>query len=216
MATALIVWCCGRRDEPALGNRELKSRGALLVGDGRRSSHRRHAREPQLSLVFFACQLFLALKEYLSAHPDAARRPQRAAVRLSGDPGAVLWAALDWYGMFIIFIPVYMFLLFPARMVLLGDTQGFLRAVGTLHWGLMTTVFTLSHMAMLLVLPPTPGRSRGSGFCSSWSSSLSSTTSRSTSGASYGPHRVIPKVSPNKTWEGLLGGVATTTLVAAG
>ena len=61
------------------------------------------------------------------------------------------WAAIDWYGMFIVFIPVWMFLFFPALMALRGETQGFLRAVGTLSWGLMMTVFTLSHMAMLLV-----------------------------------------------------------------
>ena len=61
------------------------------------------------------------------------------------------WAAIDWYGMFIVFVPVWMFLFFPALMALNGETQGFLRAVGTLSWGLMMTVFTLSHMAWLLV-----------------------------------------------------------------
>lgn len=30
-----------------------------------------------------------------------------------------------------------------------------------------------------------------------------------------GRHKVRPRVSPKKTWEGLIGGVATTTLVAA-
>ena len=53
--------------------------------------------------------------------------------------------------MFVVFIPVWAFLFFPALMALRGETQGFLRAVGTLSWGLMMTVFTLSHMAMLLV-----------------------------------------------------------------
>ena len=30
-----------------------------------------------------------------------------------------------------------------------------------------------------------------------------------------GRHKIIPKVSPNKTWEGFLGGLATTTVLAA-
>jgi phosphatidate cytidylyltransferase len=30
-----------------------------------------------------------------------------------------------------------------------------------------------------------------------------------------GRHKVTPNVSPKKTWEGLIGGIATTTLVAA-
>ena len=70
--------------------------------------------------------------------------------------------------MFIVFIPVWMFLFFPALMALRGETDGFLRAVGTLSWGLMMTVFTLSHMAMLLVSGDAAIPSRAaSGSCSS-------------------------------------------------
>jgi phosphatidate cytidylyltransferase len=29
-----------------------------------------------------------------------------------------------------------------------------------------------------------------------------------------GRHRIIPRISPNKTWEGFLGGVVTTVLLA--
>ena len=34
-------------------------------------------------------------------------------------------------------------------------------------------------------------------------------------GKLFGRHKVTPHVSPKKTWEGLIGGVTTTTLVAA-
>jgi phosphatidate cytidylyltransferase len=33
-------------------------------------------------------------------------------------------------------------------------------------------------------------------------------------GKLLGRHKVTPHVSPKKTWEGLIGGIATTTLVA--
>jgi phosphatidate cytidylyltransferase len=33
-------------------------------------------------------------------------------------------------------------------------------------------------------------------------------------GKSLGRHKLTPTVSPNKTWEGLIGGIATTTLLA--
>jgi hypothetical protein len=68
----------------------------------------------------------------------------------------------QWYGMFILFIPVYVFLFLPMRMVLIGETDRFLPAVGTLHWGLMTTVFSLSHLAYLLTLPAS-GNPNGGG-----------------------------------------------------
>ncbi len=35
-------------------------------------------------------------------------------------------------------------------------------------------------------------------------------------GKSVGRHRVVPKVSPNKTWGGLLGGVFTTVVLGVG
>src|SRR5258707_13981304 len=77
------------------------------------------------------------------------RRPPRSTLF----PYTTLFRSMRWYGMFIVFIPVFAFLLLPMRMVLIGETEGFLRAAGTLHWGLMATVFSLSHVAFLLVLP---------------------------------------------------------------
>ena len=104
-----------------------------------------------VAIVFLAFISYLALKEYLSLIPT--RRIDRAVLLFAylAIPIQFYWAAIDWYGMFIVFVPVWMFLFFPALMALKGETQGFLRAVGTLSWGLMMTVFTLSHMAWLLV-----------------------------------------------------------------
>ncbi|HEX19770.1 MAG TPA: phosphatidate cytidylyltransferase, partial [Acidiferrobacteraceae bacterium] len=33
-------------------------------------------------------------------------------------------------------------------------------------------------------------------------------------GKMFGRHKIIPKVSPNKTWEGFIGGLISTTLVS--
>ena len=77
------------------------------------------------------------------ADPDPADRPRVLLFAYLAIPIQFYWAAIDWYGMFIVFVPVWMFLFFPALMALNGETEGFLRAVGTLSWGLMMTVFTL-------------------------------------------------------------------------
>jgi len=104
-----------------------------------------------VAIVFLGFIAYLALKEYLSLVPT--RRIDRAVLLFAylAIPIQFYWAAIDWYNMFIVFIPVWIFLFFPALMALRGETHGFLRAVGTLSWGLMMTVYTLSHMAWLLV-----------------------------------------------------------------
>jgi phosphatidate cytidylyltransferase len=169
----------------------------------------------RVSLVFFAFVSFLALKEYLSLIPT--RRADRGVLFWAylAIPVQYLWIDMRWYGMFIIFIPVYAFLLLPMRMVLIGETSGFLRAAGTLHWGLMALVFGISHVAALLVLPITNPHGGGPGlvlflvFLTQFND-----VAQYLWGKALGRHKVIPKVSPNKTVEGLVGGAATTLALA--
>jgi phosphatidate cytidylyltransferase len=89
-----------------------------------------------VSLVFLTFLSFLALKEYLSLIPT--RRADRGALLwvYLAVPLQYLWVWVDWYGMFIIFIPVYMFILIPVRMVLHGQTEGFpVHRRGAVHLG---------------------------------------------------------------------------------
>jgi phosphatidate cytidylyltransferase len=180
-------------------------------------------------LIFFALVSALALREYLTlVHPRAADWPV-LSLAFASIPLQYLWIYWAWYGMFIIFIPVYLFLLIPSRMVIMGVTDGFLQSTSALHWGLMTTVFSISHAAYLLVLTP--------GANPRWPIDLSSMSGDVTIGAglllflvmltelndifqylwgkSFGHRPVAPHISPKKTWAGMLGGVATTTVLAA-
>jgi phosphatidate cytidylyltransferase len=170
----------------------------------------------RVSLIFFALVSFLALKEYLSLIPT--RRADRGVLFWAylAIPLQYWWIDMRWYGMFIVFIPVYAFLLLPMRMVLIGETSGFLRAAGTLHWGLMTTVFSLSHVAFLLVVPRTANPHGGGAGLVLYLVFLTqfNDVAQYLWGKSFGRHKVLPKVSPGKTVEGLLGGVATTLALA--
>ncbi len=174
------------------------------------------AAKSRVSIAFFAFVSFLALKEYLSLIPT--RRADRRVLFWAylAIPIQYLWVAKEWYGMFIIFIPVYMFMVIPIRMILVGETDGFLKAVGTIHWGLMMTVFALSHLSFLLVLPSAinpvaggPGLVLYVVFLTQFND-----VAQYIWGKSLGRHKVVPTVSPNKTWEGLVGGVLTTTVLA--
>ncbi len=169
-----------------------------------------------LSLMFLAFVSFLALKEYLSLIPT--RRADRRVLFWAylAIPVQFYWVAIGWYGMFIIFIPVYLFMLLPMRMVLIGETAGFLRAAGSLQWGLMLTVFNLSHMAYLLALPEAGNPTGGGAGLVLFLMFLTqfNDVAQYVWGKTLGKHKIIPKVSPKKTWEGFLGGIATTTLAA--
>jgi phosphatidate cytidylyltransferase len=210
VAATVIVWVVGRL-RPALDLDELRQRirswwiMALVFLLAL-------ALTRTISLVFFGFVSFLALKEYLSLIPT--RRADRSVLFLAylTIPIQYLWVGVEWYGMFIIFVPVYMFLLLPMRMVLVGETAGFLRSVGTLHWGLMMTVFSLSHIAYLLVLPAAVNPNGAGAALVLYLVFLTqgNDVAQYLWGKSLGRHRVVPTVSPNKTWEGLLGGVATT------
>ncbi len=170
---------------------------------------------PTVSLVFFGFISFLALKEFLSIIPT--RRSDRRVIFWAylAIPFQYYWIAEAWYGMFIIFIPVYLFLLLPMRMVIVGETHNFLRAAGTLHWGLMSLVFSISHVAYLLVLPASETFTTGGAGLVLYLVFLTqfNDVCQYVWGKMLGKHRIIPKVSPNKTWEGFLGGVATTSIL---
>jgi phosphatidate cytidylyltransferase len=215
VAASLVVWALRRaRPERDLGELVLRVKSWWVMASVFTLAM---VLSPRASVVFLGLMSFLSLKEYLSLIPT--RRADRRVLFWAylAIPLQYLWVAIGWYGMFIVFIPVYVFLLLPMRMVLIGETSGFLRSAGTLHWGLMMTVFNLSHVAYLLALPAAQNPAGGGAglvltlvFLTQFND-----VAQYVWGKSFGRHKVIPKVSPNKTWEGLLGGLATTIGLAS-
>jgi phosphatidate cytidylyltransferase len=169
-----------------------------------------------IAIAFFAVLSFLALKEYLSLIPT--RRTDRRVlfwVYLCV-PLQYFWIWREWYNLFLIFIPVWAFLFVAMRMVMRGDTKDFLRAAGTIHWGLMTMVFGLSHLAFLLVLPDgkaVPAHGAALLLFVVLLTELNDVL-QYVWGRTLGRRKVLESVSPKKTVEGLVGGVLSTTVVA--
>ena len=168
------------------------------------------------ALAFFGFVSFLALKEYLSL--IATRRADRRVLFWAylAIPLQYYWIGIGWYGMFIAFIPVFVFLALPMRMVTIGATEGYLNAIGTIQWGLMVTVFSLSHIPYLLALPERGNPVAGGAGLVFYLVFLTqfNDVAQFCWGKTFGRHKVLPTVSPNKTYEGLIGGIATTTLLA--
>src|SRR3989442_13467192 len=109
----------------------------------------------RISLVFFALLSFWAMKEYVTLLKTRPADHRALVLTFLAVPAQYVWIGLDppWYGMFIVFIPVYMFLILPVRLVLSKDTTGFVASASQIQWGLMAFVFGLSHLAYLLTFP---------------------------------------------------------------
>jgi phosphatidate cytidylyltransferase len=169
-----------------------------------------------ISLVFFALISFLALREYLTLIPTRSSDSRVLNWIYLAIPLQYYWVWLEWYGMFIIFIPVYLFLFLPLRLVLIGETKGFIGAAATMHWGAMITIFSLSHLSYLLVLRHPEHAPQGGASLVLYVVVLTqlNDVAQYIWGKKTGRHKIVPSVSPNKTWEGFLGGVLTTTILA--
>ncbi|MDD1614985.1 MAG: phosphatidate cytidylyltransferase [Methylococcaceae bacterium NSP1-2] len=169
-----------------------------------------------VSVVVLGFVSFLAFKEYLSLVPTRRADHRVLFWAYLAIPMQFYWVWMAWYGMFIIFIPVFVFLFLPMRMILIGENQGFLRAIGTLQWGLMITVFSFSHAAFMLVLPAEVNPAGGAMGLLIYLVFLTefNDVAQYIWGKSFGKRKIVPKVSPNKTVAGFVGGVLTTTALA--
>jgi len=123
---------------------------------------------------------------------------------------------IDWYGLYSIFIPVYVFLLLAAMAALRQDTKDFVGRVAETQWGLMVTVFSLSHVPALtgLVIPGYEGRNL---LLVAFLVLVvqASDVLQYIWGKLLGRHKIAAELSPSKTVEGFIGGVASATALGA-
>jgi phosphatidate cytidylyltransferase len=167
------------------------------------------------SILLFTLISFLALREFVTIAPTA-----------PGDHRALFWCFfvatpleyfliwIGWYGLFSILIPVYISIFVAIRTVLAGDTERFLERTATTQWGLMICVYFVSYVPALLMLR-IPGFERQNAaliFFLVLVVQLSDVL-QYVWGKSVGTRPVAPSISPNKTWEGLVGGTLSATAV---
>lgn len=168
------------------------------------------------SILLVASLSFLAFRELHSVVPI--RRADRVILALAylAIPVQYYFIWTGWYGMFSIFVPVYAFTLLTAATVFVGETRGFIRSNATLHWALLLTVYNLSHLAFLAVLPLKSSSAAGSPGLLLFVLLVVqfNDVAQFIWGRLFGRTRVVPTVSPGKTWEGLLGGMVTSMLLA--
>jgi phosphatidate cytidylyltransferase len=104
-------------------------------------------------VVLFALASLAALREFITLAPT--RRGDHVALAVAFFvvlPLQYYLIWIDWYGLYSVFIPVYVFLLLAAIAALGQDTKHFMSRVAETQWGLMISVFCLSHVPALLGL----------------------------------------------------------------
>jgi phosphatidate cytidylyltransferase len=173
--------------------------GALLLGWG------------AVTLLFTAVS-FVALREFVSLAPT--RREDRLVLLVVylAVPASYLLVAIDDYGLYRVLIPVWIFLILPFLMACAGQTRGYLSTAATLHWGLITCVYNLGYIAMLMRDPAAdagPAGAAGMVFFLLLFTEFND-VAQYVFGRLFGRRKIMPKVSPNKTWEGFLGGCIVT------
>src|SRR3954447_1842533 len=174
---------------------------------------------PKLTVALFGLMSFWALREFITLTPT----------RL-GDHRALFWVfafftplqyilvGYDSYELFSIFIPVYAFLFIPARVALAGDYKRFLERIAKIQSGLLICVYCLSFAPALLYLevPATDAaddplaQARLLFFFVTMA--LLSEAFQFAWSQLYGRHVIAPTINASRTWEGLVGGSASTAL----
>lgn len=135
---------------------------------------------------------------------------------------AVLHYLLILFGQasaFLVFVPLGGLGILAVLQLLRGNPSGYVRTIGGLFWGMMVLIYGMSHAAYLFVLPAT---SSGPAGPAGWFLFLVILTEaddifQAIIGRAFGAHkrhRLTPAISPNKTWEGLIGGMLVTIALA--
>ncbi|MEV4458515.1 phosphatidate cytidylyltransferase [Microbispora sp. NPDC004025] len=167
------------------------------------------------TIVLFALCSFFALREFitLTATKDADYWSLLLAFYVAL-PVQFALLGLRWYGLFSIFIPVYVFFVVSAAAALSQDTSDFLERNAKIQWALMVCVYGLSHAPALLMLE-IPGYYAGNGPLLLFFLLVvqSSDVFQYVCGKLWGRTPLSPKVSPSKTVEGLVGGGLAAVLL---
>lgn len=175
-----------------------------------------------LTVTLFGFISFWALREFITLTPT----------RLS-DHRALFWVfflfapmqyvlvgldgynGMDTYPFYSVMIPVFAFLFIPLRIAIAGDPRRFLERVAKIQSGLLVCVYCLSFAPALLKLKAESlsGSDTARLLFFFVIISLLAEAMQFVWSRLYGRHVIAPEINNSRTWEGLLGGSATTALI---
>jgi len=176
-----------------------------------------------ITMVLFGLISFWALREFITLTPTRLGDHRTLFfVFFIFTPLQYVLVGTEQYGLYSVVIPVYGFLFIPVAIALAGDCKRFLERTAKIQCGLLICVYCLSYTPALLTLklpelssgnPDVGGKVRLLFFfvlMVQLSDALQYIWSQFSS-----RHVIAPSINPSRTWEGLLGGTASVTLIGA-
>jgi phosphatidate cytidylyltransferase len=168
------------------------------------------------TVFLFWAVSFWALREFITLTPTRpADHRTLFCVFVFCTPAQFILVGLDKYPLYSILIPVYAFLLIPAGIAFSGDSKRFLERTAKIQAGLLICVYCLSYAPALLTLDmKSHPRNLSLLFFFILMVQLSDVFQYAWSQLPS-KHLMVPTIHPTKTWEGLLGGTATSALLGS-
>jgi len=167
--------------------------------------------------VLLAIASFLALREYLRlvGTIEEIGRPAIVCLFVGGVVHYVLImaGAIDvarW------FLPISLLLVFAVIRSTTSNTKGYIHLTTGLYWGAMLMIYGLSHSLFLFEIDSTSVPMVGTVGWFLFVVLLSEMNDimQAIVGRKFGKHKITPNVSPNKTFEGLVGGLVTSIVLS--
>lgn len=188
--------------------------------------------DPIATVILFFLVSFWALREFITLTPT--RMGDHRALfwvffiftplqyffvsRLVVEAPLVEW--VDWYEIFFIAVPVFGFLFIPTRIAIAGDSKRFLERAAKTQAALLICVYALSYAPALLYLKLQ--HSDGTGWVGGNPAGVLfflvvlvqvGDLFQYAWGKFIGKHVIAPEINANRTWEGFIGGVLSTTML---
>lgn len=180
------------------------------------------------TVILFGLVSFWALREFITLTPT--RLGDHRALfwvffMFAPAQYVLVWLGPEYYGLYSVAIPVYGFLFVAARIALAGDYKRFLERAAKIWAGVLVCVYTLSFAPALLDLDLYTMKT-ADGTWGAWQANAGAgllfylilvaqmgDVFQFLWGQLLGRHVIAPEINANRTWEGLLGGVSSATLV---
>jgi phosphatidate cytidylyltransferase len=173
------------------------------------------------TVVLFGLGAFWALREFITITPTRLGDSLTLFIVLFViTPLQFVVVGMENFPLYSIMIPVYAFLAIPGLIAMSGDYKRFLERTAKIETGLLICVYCLSYTPALLTLrlesgaAPTLPAGANTRLLFFFVLMVQLSDALQYAWAQIpSRHVIVPTINPTKTWEGLLGGSASVTLI---